>query len=570
MAASTPLAGLLDRANRVFSLAEQLGFTFRDEYNRQGTGLRTVDPTAWSRHEADFRTFSDAILGLSDQMQTPPDGFAPVAQVLMEAARVAKQIRDTMQTADGRDFQLFLDFRFHFNSIVENGTKAIHEAKKEHQLDDEFAFLDKLATDRVVGIDTTPVLQKPPQELVDAAQRSIPVILADVSPESYQTVVPTAAHLAERMRKTGHSLAAAQWAIHESVLAGRLETGRVVIELPSVKTDFGWHGGGKGTKGIPKNRPAPFDCFGVKTTDALWTWWRGYDKKVIQASPNLARAEAELARTREQQRVDAEEQRRRAELLDLVQSKFGDVLRRWLECLEASGSRGPRVDSADKFLDEFAELIIDIGTSPEVGKYLDRWSKADHDRNFQSYKGAELGTPWRATNNEQLSRARYDEAVRLTDAIINGKFNRDMLRSALEAESLRGTITYLCILLRGLFEVQRFELCEVAEPTDANGSGGQSGRQSPSVRRGGRPKLSESSKAEAQARLNVYALIRAAKVENPTWGKKELHRHFKNNKDFGIRVRAAGLTLNVKIFHAALAWIADNPPGQKTQSENDS
>src|SRR5262245_40999810 len=121
MADTSPLAGLLDRAGRVFSLAGQLACAFTDEYDRQGDVPRQIDPAAWSRQQPSFNGFCDALLDLSDEMQNPPDGFAPVARVLMEAARVAKQIRDGMQTPDGRTWQSFLDFRFHFNSVVASG-----------------------------------------------------------------------------------------------------------------------------------------------------------------------------------------------------------------------------------------------------------------------------------------------------------------------------------------------------------------------------------------------------------------------------------------------------------------
>src|SRR5262245_65932219 len=123
MAAPSPLAGLLDRADRVFSQAWQLARAFTDEYNRQGNGFRTVDPTAWGRQQPAFNVFCNSLLELRDEMQNPPDGFAPVAEVLIEAARVAKQIRDVMQTTDGRMWQSFLDFRFHFNSVGAKGNE---------------------------------------------------------------------------------------------------------------------------------------------------------------------------------------------------------------------------------------------------------------------------------------------------------------------------------------------------------------------------------------------------------------------------------------------------------------
>src|SRR4051812_42107463 len=100
MADQSLLAGLLDRAGHVFSLAVQLSRAFQDEDNRRSTGYGTkrVDPTAWGRQQPAFNVFCNALLDLRDEMQNPPDGFAPVAEVLREAAHIAKQIRDVMQT----------------------------------------------------------------------------------------------------------------------------------------------------------------------------------------------------------------------------------------------------------------------------------------------------------------------------------------------------------------------------------------------------------------------------------------------------------------------------------------
>src|SRR5437762_1943537 len=108
MADTSPPAGLSDRAGRVFSPAGQLGRDFQDERKRQGGGLRRVDPHGWDRHQPTFTEFCTAVLELHDGMTNPPAGFAPVAAALMEAARVAKQIRDAMQRPDGRTWAAYL------------------------------------------------------------------------------------------------------------------------------------------------------------------------------------------------------------------------------------------------------------------------------------------------------------------------------------------------------------------------------------------------------------------------------------------------------------------------------
>ena len=75
----------------------------------------------------------------------------------------------------------------------------------------------------------------------------------------------------------------------------------------------------------------------------------------------------------------------------------------------------------------------------------------------------------------------------------------------------------------------------------------------------GRGRLTESKKPELQARLNVYELIRAVKLQHRSWGAQKLQDHFKADLDFRQRVREAGETPTKKLFRAALTWIARNP-----------
>src|SRR5258708_439735 len=100
MADTSLLPGLLDRAGRVFSMTGQLGWGWHDEHARQRERGQ-VDPSAWGRLRPDFDEFCKAVLTLQEEMLNPPDGFGPVAKALLEAARVAKKIRETIQRTDG-------------------------------------------------------------------------------------------------------------------------------------------------------------------------------------------------------------------------------------------------------------------------------------------------------------------------------------------------------------------------------------------------------------------------------------------------------------------------------------
>jgi hypothetical protein len=144
MAGTSPLAGLLDRARTVYSLAWELGRTFREERGTGG-GVRQVDPTRWGRHQPVFDEFCAALLDLRDAMQNPPEGFAPVAQALLKAAGVAKQIRDEMKTAEGQRWAAFLDRFPDLNSAAAAVGDAIKAATEAQRLDDPFAFVDQPA-----------------------------------------------------------------------------------------------------------------------------------------------------------------------------------------------------------------------------------------------------------------------------------------------------------------------------------------------------------------------------------------------------------------------------------------
>lgn len=317
MADTSPLAGLLDRAGKVFLLAWRLGRTFQQERGTED-GVRQIDPEGWDRHEPAFNEFCAAVLDLRDTMQNPPEGFAPVAQSLLKAAGVAKQIRDAMRMADGRAWASFLDFFPELNSVAASGREAIKEVTKARRLHDPFAFVDQPAKGKNTGIDTTPTLPKPPSGLIESAARAIPNILANVQPK-HGAIELVASHLAKRLQDDKHTLAAAEWAIHQAVQAGRLRAGLIEDTLPSFERQVGrrgmfgmpdtrrgeWAGGERVTIVIPKGKPAPFNKFKVTATESLWEWWRSLNTVPEDetstgdyASKNLHEAESVVTPTK--------------------------------------------------------------------------------------------------------------------------------------------------------------------------------------------------------------------------------------------------------------------------------
>lgn len=152
MAGESLLVGLLDRAKNVFSLAGELGRAFHEE--RQGQ-VRQIDPAGWNRHAPLFNKFCAALLELREPMQIPPDGFRPVAQQLLQAAKLAKGIRDTLARDGG--FPAYLDFFPDLNTVCQAGWEAVKEVSKTRRLDDPLAFVDEPAGCATSGFDTTPV-----------------------------------------------------------------------------------------------------------------------------------------------------------------------------------------------------------------------------------------------------------------------------------------------------------------------------------------------------------------------------------------------------------------------------
>jgi len=95
----------------------------------------------------------------------------------------------------------------------------------------------------------------------------------------------------------------------------------------------------------------------------------------------------------------------------------------------------------------------------------------------------------------------------------------------------------------------------------------------PAGKASGRTPIAKSSKPNEVAKRNAYRLIEIEKSSNPKWGKKQMHDHFKSNKDFKELIINAGLKYSTSVFHAALQWILKNPSqetftSQKTQSGN--
>jgi hypothetical protein len=103
-------------------------------------------------------------------MQNPPEGFGPVAQVLLGAAGLAKRIRDVMQTSVGWAWASYRDYFPELYSVAESGREAIRDVTKARRLDDPFAFVDQKARGEEAGKDAAPPPPNPSSAMADAPE----------------------------------------------------------------------------------------------------------------------------------------------------------------------------------------------------------------------------------------------------------------------------------------------------------------------------------------------------------------------------------------------------------------
>ncbi|MCY2991625.1 MAG: hypothetical protein NTY19_27690 [Planctomycetota bacterium] len=129
---------------------------------------------------------------------------------------------------------------------------------------------------RADAIDTTPTCQKPPDDRIEAAARSIPDVMTRAMRRDDGQTEMIASRLAKDLERCGHDPFSAEWAIHNLDLGGMLRADRITMGTPSFVLPGGRQrfGGEEITVPIPVGKPAPFDTFKVISTPNLWGWWQ--------------------------------------------------------------------------------------------------------------------------------------------------------------------------------------------------------------------------------------------------------------------------------------------------------
>ena len=122
MADSSALAGLLDRAGKVFSLAYRLGVDFKEDFDSRGRVVMTGDEPTRQRYRERINEFKEVALDMRDAVEHPPDGSAAVVEQLCKAGQVAEQLANTKESD-------ILGLYPELNTVADYGYQAIKAAR---------------------------------------------------------------------------------------------------------------------------------------------------------------------------------------------------------------------------------------------------------------------------------------------------------------------------------------------------------------------------------------------------------------------------------------------------------
>ncbi|MBX3435420.1 MAG: hypothetical protein KF847_19060 [Pirellulales bacterium] len=135
MADASALAGLLDRASNVFSLARELGREFKQGFDEQSP-VNIIWPgevNPRQKHRDKINEFIAAVQGLREETKNPPEGFAGVADVLRRAAETARLM------ATSPHWEPYESWPY-LNQHAQDGYEAVKAARADMPKDDPWDF----------------------------------------------------------------------------------------------------------------------------------------------------------------------------------------------------------------------------------------------------------------------------------------------------------------------------------------------------------------------------------------------------------------------------------------------
>jgi hypothetical protein len=139
MADSSLLARYLDRAKAIVSLAN----TLINEFRQVAIPPKdSIDAKSWKHHKQISDQYYQAILDLRHDFPKPPEGAGAVHDCLLEAGKIARELREKIKKMDPEYVELF--FNLKSNAIYLS--EAIRDVRKTLESVDPLAFLDDAKT----------------------------------------------------------------------------------------------------------------------------------------------------------------------------------------------------------------------------------------------------------------------------------------------------------------------------------------------------------------------------------------------------------------------------------------
>jgi hypothetical protein len=205
-----------------------------------------------------------------------------------------------------------------------------------------------------------PSTQEPPANLVEAAARDVPVILADQRPDSDGTVRLPAQLLIEELRQRGHVLVAAEWAVYRL-----LEGGQFTAEpFDLYSAIFGRQVGRQAMFGAPDTRS--MEWVGGATIGTAWTisFVKDQPEKACGASDPGSMPDEHTARL-------ARARQKEMQINELVQRRQGaEVVLYKARALPALGigTDPAEIKTYALRLIEIVEILIGLGFTEKLDK----------------------------------------------------------------------------------------------------------------------------------------------------------------------------------------------------------
>jgi hypothetical protein len=164
-----------------------------------------------------------------------------------------------------------------------------------------------------------------------------------------------------------------------------------------------------------------------------------------------------------------EEKRRRLDAVDTSLSGLWDLWDSWRGFTTRHKPGTEPCEDIDRFQTKFLECLNSVGADlrsleAENHDWHKRWPRVDHESNFDFWFCSPSGLGSDGADREQQWAA-YQYAVYLVGLVLDGRLTCDALRPALDEQGVRGAVTHMVGLLRGVWGLNPLREKAVERPT---------------------------------------------------------------------------------------------------------